>query len=153
MLKLRMLAVAVLLAGFGAFAQDSTQTPPATNAEPPATTAPKHMHGDQAEHRLKRLSKKLDLTDDQKEKMRPILEDESSQMKAVEGDSSLTSQQKHKKTREIRMASKSQMSAILTPEQKQKIQQGRTHGEGHHRMNHAHAAPGTTNSSSTEQQQ
>jgi len=153
MLKFKMLPVAMLLAGFGAFAQDSTQTPPATNAEPPATTAPKHMHGDQAEHRLKRLSKKLNLTDDQKEKIRPILEDESRQMKVVEGDNTLTSQQKHKKTREIRMASKSQMSAILTPEQKEKIQDGRTHGEGHHRMNHAHAASGTTDSSSTEQQQ
>jgi periplasmic protein CpxP/Spy len=149
----KMLLVALLLAGFGAFAQDSAQTPPAANAEPLATTAPKHMHGDQAEHRLKRLSKNLNLTDDQKEKIRPILEDEQQQMKAVEGDSTLTAQQKHKKTREIRMSSKSQMSAILTPEQKEKIQDGRMHGEGHHRMNHGNAAPGSTSSSPTDQQQ
>jgi Spy/CpxP family protein refolding chaperone len=45
------------------------------------------------------------------------------------------------------------MSAILTPEQKEKIQDGRMHGEGHHRMNHGNAAPGSTSSSPTDQQQ
>ena len=136
MLKFKMLPVAMLLTGFGAFAQDSTQTPPATNAEPPATTAPKHMHGDQAEHRLKRLSKKLNLTDDQKEKIRPILQDEEKQLTEMEADSALTAQQKHKKTKEIRRSSRSQLVAILTPEQKEKLPSGKAGGEGRH---HHHA--------------
>ncbi len=127
MSKFRMLLVAMLLAGFGALAQDSN---------PPATTSPKHnrMHGNRAEQKLKRLSKRLNLTDDQKEKMRPILQDEEKQLTSLESDSALTPQQKHRKTREIRMSFKSQMDAILTPEQKEKIQSGRTRVEGRHRM-------------------
>src|SRR2546426_4433795 len=130
MSKFRMLLVALLLAGFGAFAQDSSQ--PATT-----TAGPKHLRGDQAEHKLKRLSKKLNLTDDQKEKIRPILQDEEKQLKSLENDGTLTAQQKHRKARDIRMSSKSQMADILTPEQKQKIQSGRTRGEGHHAFSHS----------------
>src|SRR5438128_12400716 len=124
MSKFRMLLVALLLAGFGAFAQDPSQ--PATT-----TAGPKHLRGDQAEHKLKRLSKRLNLTDDQKEKIRPILQDEDKQITSLESDNTMSAQQKHKKMREIRMSSKSQMAAILTPEQKEKIQGGRMH-EGNH---------------------
>ena len=146
MSKFRMLLVALLLAGFGAFAQDSSQ--PATT-----TAGPKHLRGDQAEHKLKRLSKKLNLTDDQKEKIRPILQDEEKQLKSLENDGTLTAQQKHRKARDIRMSSKSQMADILTPEQKQKIQSGRTRGEGHHRMHPGSANSGNTDSSTSDQQQ
>jgi Spy/CpxP family protein refolding chaperone len=146
MAKFRMLLVAVLLAGFGAFAQDSSQ--PA-----PSTAGPKHMRGDRAEHRLKRLSKKLNLTDDQKEKVRPILQDEEKQLTSLESDSTLSTQQKRQKTREIRMASRSQMEAILTPEQKEKIQSGGMHGAGHHRMSPDKTNSGSADSSTSDQQQ
>jgi len=141
-----MLLVALLLAGFGAFAQDSSQ--------PAATTAgPKHMGGDRAEHKLKKLSKRLNLTDDQKEKIRPILQDQEKQLKSLESDTTLTAQQKHEKARDIRMSSKSQMADILTPEQKEKIQSRKTHGEGHHRMHPGKANSGTSDSSASDQQQ
>jgi Spy/CpxP family protein refolding chaperone len=142
MLRSGMLLIGVLLAGIVAFAQDSPQTPPATPAPPasapapPASTTPRHnhMHGDRAEQKLNRLSKRFDLTDDQKEKIRPILQDEEKKLTDLDNDSALTQQQKHRKTREIRMSSKSQMEAILTPEQKEKMpsakagRQGRRHG-------------------------
>ena len=146
MLKFRILLVALLLAGFGAFAQDSSQ--PTAN-----TASPKHARGDQAEHKLKRLSKKLSLTDDQKEKIRPILQDEEQQLTSLKSDNTLTAQQKHKKMREIRMSSKSQMESILTPEQKEKIQSGRMHGAGHHRMSPDKTNSGSTDSSPSDQQQ
>jgi len=146
MSKFRMLLVALLLAGFGAFAQDSSQ--PA-----PTTAGPKRLHGDQAEHRLKRLSKRLNLTDDQKEKIRPILQDEEKQLTSLESDNTLTAQQKHRKTREIRMSSRSQMDSILTVEQKAKIQGGRTHVGGHHRMSPGIANSGSTDSSTSDQHQ
>jgi hypothetical protein len=41
----------------------------------------------------------------------------------------------------------------LTPEQKQKIQSGRTRGEGHHRMHPGNANSGNTDSSTSDQQQ
>ena len=146
MLKLRMPLIALLLAGFGAFAQDSSQPVP-------APTSPKHMHGDRAERHLRRLSKRLNLTDDQKEKIRPIFQEEEKQLTGLETDSTLTAQQKHKKTREIRRSSKSQMDAILTPEQKEKVQGGRTRDEGRHRMPPGKANSATTDSNTSDQQQ
>ena len=137
MSRFSMLLVAVLLAGFAAFAQDSAQTsPPTTQAPPPATTSPKrnHMHGDRAEQRLRRMTKRLRLTDDQREKIRPILQDEEKQMASLEGDSSLTPHEQRRKEREIRMSSKTQIDAILTPEQKENMQSGKAgYGRRHPR--------------------
>ncbi len=136
----KLLIAALLLAGFTAFAQDSSQ--PA-----PATPGPKRhpMAADRAAHRLMRLSKHLNLTDDQKEKLRPILQEEVQQMKGVQGDASTTPQQKRKQMREIRMSSRSQMAAILTPEQKEKLRSGRGRPEGRHRMGPGKANSGTAN--------
>lgn len=147
----KLLIAALLLTAFTAFAQDSN--PPATTTLAPAPGAKRHqMRADRAEQRLKRLSKRLSLTGDQKDKLRPILHDEDQQMKSVEDDSSMTPQQKHRKTRGIRMSSRSQMDALLTPEQKEKLQSGRPRSEGRHRMHPGNANPGTTNSDTSEQQ-
>ena len=130
MSKLAILVVVGLMASLSA-SQDSSQ---------PASTAPAprhgHKQGDRAEQRLKRLSKKLNLTDDQKEKVRPILQDEEKQLTDMEADSTLTAQQKHKKTKEIRRSSRSQLDAILTPEQKEKLPSRKAGAEGRH---HQHA--------------
>ena len=127
MSRFAMLLAGVSLAGCVAFAQDSATTLP-------AGAAPGHdrVHKDSAEKRLKRMSKRLKLTDEQKEKLLPILQDEEKQAAAVEGDSALSPQQKHKKMREIRLASRSQMDPILTPEQKAQMPSVRPGGGGHH---------------------
>ncbi|HWZ82574.1 MAG TPA: hypothetical protein VNW47_08120 [Terriglobales bacterium] len=130
-----------------AFAQDSAQTPPVTGA----TSAPAHSkhsgaRPDRAEQRLKRLSKKVNLTDDQKEKVRPILQNEEKQTADLDSDTTLTPQQKHKKTREIRMASRSQIDEILTPEQKEMLPNHRTNAGGHH-----HQRPGATPQTGSDQ--
>ena len=134
MSKFAILVVVGLMASLSAFAQDSSQ---------PASTAPAprhgHKQGDRAEQRLKRLSKKLNLTDDQKEKVRPILQDEEKQLTDMEADSTLTAQQKHKKTKEIRRSSRAQLDAILTPEQKEKLPGRKAGAEGRHHQ-HAHQA-------------
>jgi len=141
------LLAGVLLAGCAAFAQDSNQPAPATGS-------PKHnhMHGDRAEQKLMRLSKRLNLTDDQREKIRPILQDEDKQLTSLESDTSLTSLQKHREMREIRMSSKSQMEDVLTSEQKEKLPSGRTRGEGRHHTPSGRANSGTTIPSSSDPQ-
>lgn len=73
--------------------------------------------------RLQAISDKLNLSDDQKTKLKPILQDEASQLKALKSDTSMTSDQKMDKAKEIRASHKSQIDAILTPEQQQKWQQ------------------------------
>jgi hypothetical protein len=51
------------------------------------------------------------------------------------------------------MSSRSQMDSILTVEQKAKIQGGRTHVGGHHRMSPGIANSGSTDSSTSDQHQ
>jgi Spy/CpxP family protein refolding chaperone len=53
----------------------------------------------------------------------------------------LTAQQKHKKMREIRMASKAQMDDVLTPEQKEKMPQMHSGAGAHHHRNSGTATP------------
>jgi Spy/CpxP family protein refolding chaperone len=107
------------------------------------------MQADKADQRLKRLSKRLNLTDDQKEKLRPILQDEEKQMKAIDDDTSLTQQQKHRKTRDARMASRTQMENILTDEQKQKLGPAGQHGGGQHHGRHNRTTTAAPNSATT----
>ena len=112
----RLLAAALLLTGAIALAQDSDQSVP---AQPGARYDQRRR--DRAEDRLRRMSKELNLTDDQKEKLKPILQDEAQQMKSVQADNSLTAQQRRKKMREIHKTFEPQVQAVLTPEQRDKL--------------------------------
>lgn len=111
------LAILVLSAAGVTFAQTSPQ----------ASTADKHagMHqkGESAEQHLQMLSEKLNLTDEQKAKLKPILQDQMQQMKAVREDSSLSEDQKRAKMKSIHESLHDQINAVLTPEQQAKFKQ------------------------------
>ena len=76
-----------------------------------------------AETRLQEMSKQLNLTDDQKAKLKPILEDELQQVQAVRDDSSLTKKEKFAKLKSIRDAHAPEINGVLTPEQQEKLKQ------------------------------
>jgi len=90
-------------------------------------------HGQRAGH-LEWLSKELNLTDEQKEKVKPILDEQTKQMHATQEDSSLTQEQKHDKMKQIHQTTHSQINDILTPEQQKKFaalkEQQKEHREG-----------------------
>lgn len=65
----------------------------------------------------------LNLTDDQKAKLRPIIADENQQMEALRNDNSLSQQQKIDKANQVRAQASPKIKAILTPEQLQKLAQ------------------------------
>jgi Spy/CpxP family protein refolding chaperone len=71
--------------------------------------------------KLEKLSSELNLTDDQKTQLKPILQGEYKELQGVNADSSLSDDQKKSKMAEIHESSKTQMSSILTPEQKTKL--------------------------------
>jgi len=77
------------------------------------------------ENRLKMLSEKLNLTEDQQAKLKPILEDQSKQMKAIHDDSSLAPADRQAKMKELHDSSVEKMNAILTPDQQVKWKQMR----------------------------
>jgi periplasmic protein CpxP/Spy len=71
--------------------------------------------------KLQQLSSELNLTDDQKTQLKPVLQGEFKQLKAVHDDSSLSADQKQSKMTEIHEGAKSQINSILTPEQQKKL--------------------------------
>jgi Spy/CpxP family protein refolding chaperone len=77
------------------------------------------------EARLKMLTEKLNLTEDQQAKLKPILEDQSKQMKALHDDTSLAPADKQAKMKELHESSIEKVNAILTPDQQAKWKQMR----------------------------
>ncbi|HWR17600.1 MAG TPA: hypothetical protein VN577_22415 [Terriglobales bacterium] len=78
-----------------------------------------------AEDRLKNLSEKLQLSDDQKAKIKPILEDEASQLQQIKKDGSKSRQEKVSKAREIHQAHMDKIRPILTDDQQKKLDEMR----------------------------
>ena len=71
-------------------------------------------------NRLAMIAEKLNLTDEQKTAIKPILATEVNDMTAVMQDNSLSKEQKQTKIAGIREASDTKINALLTPEQQAK---------------------------------
>jgi Spy/CpxP family protein refolding chaperone len=73
------------------------------------------------QQKLQRMSSELNLTDDQKTKLKPILQNEVGQLKTVRDDTSMSADAKQAKMKEIHSSAKQQINTILTPDQQQKL--------------------------------
>jgi len=73
-----------------------------------------------ADQRLQRMAQALQLTGDQQEKIKPILESEASQMQELRANTSLSQEDRMAKMKEIRANTTSQINPILTPDQQTK---------------------------------
>ena len=83
-----------------------------------------HWRGMQSpEGHLARLTHQLNLTQDQQDKIKPILEDQHKQMMALRQDSSLSRDQKRAKFMELRKNTTQQIQANLRADQVTKFQQ------------------------------
>jgi periplasmic protein CpxP/Spy len=71
--------------------------------------------------RMDMMSKKLNLTDDQKAKMKPLLENEVKQMQDLRQDTSLSRQEKRAKFQQMRESTNSQIRSLLNPDQQKKF--------------------------------
>jgi len=94
------LATGLLLAGQ---TSATPQTSPQSH-EAMGTTSP--------ETHLQTLSEKLNLTEDQKTKLKPILQEQAQQLKAVRDDPSLTPEQKTAKKKAIYETTHDQINAV-----------------------------------------
>lgn len=63
----------------------------------------------------------LNLTEDQKARLRPILIEENQQLEAVRNDTTMKQEEKIAKANEIRQTASPKIRAVLTPEQLQKL--------------------------------
>ncbi len=80
-------------------------------------------HGDRAATKLSKLSSKLNLTEDQKSKIKPILQNEAKQTEGIRANNALSQDQKHTRIKEIHQTTRSEMRPILTAQQQQKLDQ------------------------------
>jgi Spy/CpxP family protein refolding chaperone len=98
-----------------------TNTPPAGAppvGAPPAGQRPQGLRGPS----LDQLAKMLDLTDDQKAKVKPIIEARDKKIADLRSDTSLSQEDRRAKMMAVREENTTQMKAVLTPEQFDKWQ-------------------------------
>ena len=98
------------------------------------------------DQRLQRMTQALDLSEDQQQKIKPILENESTQMQSLRGDTSLSQEDRMAKMKTIREGTASQINPILNADQQKKYAEMMSH-MGHGR------GPGGQNQSAPPQPQ
>src|SRR5215469_37354 len=97
-------ALLIALTGLRVAAQtDATSVDPETKAK--------------VQEKLAQISSEFNLTDAQKAQLKPMLQSEVQQLKAVKDDTSLSPDQKEDKSKAIHQSFKSEISGVLTPEQ------------------------------------
>ena len=96
-------------------AQDST-----TNTPPPPAAPQRGMRGGAPS--FDQVSQQLNLTDDQKPKVKAVLDDMRKQNSDVRADQSVTGADRRAKMQSIRDDANTKLKAILTPDQFQKWQ-------------------------------
>jgi protein CpxP len=101
----------------------STESKPQASSDRSQTDSAGNLHRNRVGERLKWLSQQLNLTEEQKKQLKPILAGELKQMRAVGEDASLTQDQKREKMKQIHEALRPQVQAILTSEQQVKFAQ------------------------------
>ncbi|HVZ17050.1 MAG TPA: hypothetical protein VG897_08030 [Terriglobales bacterium] len=100
-----LIAIALLLCAGVSLAQDASQA--------------------SAGDRLKRMADELNLTDAQKEKIKPILEDEVQKLQALRADTSQSRREKFSKAKEINKNAVGQIRPLLNPDQQKKYDEMR----------------------------
>lgn len=124
--KLASVAVSVFLFAVLAVTNQAFAQPPGgdytddsgTMMGPPRGRGP--MMGGSPQDRLMMMTRYLNLTDEQKKKIKPILDEEAGKIKVVRDDSSLTQDQKREKVRAIHAATYERIKPLLTAEQLKK---------------------------------
>jgi septal ring factor EnvC (AmiA/AmiB activator) len=80
-----------------------------------------------ADQRLQRMTQALDLSEDQQQKIKPILENESTQMQSLRADSSMSQDDRMAKMKQIRETTTSQINPILNADQQKKYAEMASH--------------------------
>ena len=133
MRKIWTTALAVCLMSLATVAVAGVLTP----QEPPATSNPSDEaepgrlgRGRNIEKRLEDLNKQLNLTAQQKGKIRPLLKHEAKRIREVRSNTTLTQAQLRRRIAMIRRTTNQHIAELLTPEQKQKWQDVRQDRRG-----------------------
>lgn len=130
MFKLPFVAVAFAMAIPFSQAEDAATPPPPLPPPPPGEHGPGPGgpgHGPRGD-RFKMMVEKLNLTEDQKTKIKPIMEEEMKAMAAVRDDESLGKAARREKIMEIVKRTRDQIRPLLTPEQQKTLDEMKERG-------------------------
>jgi Spy/CpxP family protein refolding chaperone len=107
------------LAVAGVWAQQESPTPtnPPDEGAPPSSSG-RAGRGGNVENRLEMMSKQLNLTDAQKEKIRPLLKHEMERMREIRNNTSLSQAEARQRMATVRRNTREHIAEVLTPEQK-----------------------------------
>jgi Spy/CpxP family protein refolding chaperone len=72
-------------------------------------------------HRWNAMAKWLQLTDEQKARIKSIVDNAREQARKIRSDASLTREQKRKQLLELRKNTRQEIGSVLTPEQREKM--------------------------------
>ena len=133
---------------FGALAFAAAPQDAQSGQQPSTQSGTGHGHGAgegrgrgmgmDPEAMLEHMSKELNLTDDQKTKIKPILEDQSKQMQDLRQNTSTSPEDRHAKMKQIHENTMSQVRSILTSDQQKKLDEMMSH-QGERGQGHAHS--------------
>ncbi len=115
---IKIAASAVLIFGLGLCGARAN-----AQAGPPDTAHSGRGHRMSPDQQLDHLSKALNLTDDQKNQIRPILQDRSEKMQSIRSDSALSREDRRTRMREAFEDSGNKIRSVLNDDQKQKFDQ------------------------------
>jgi len=102
-------------------ADDKTDTKP---ADKPAVTKARPARGE----RLQQISEELKLSDEQKEKLKPVFQEQAKKARELRADKDLSKEDRLAKVKELREGMNTKLKAILTPEQLEKWNKLRKEG-------------------------
>jgi len=130
-MKVKYLALFSMILAFVLIAPHASAQDTATTAAAPGTTATKSTTkkskstgvaktAGRADSELADLSTKLTLTDDQKAKIKPIIDDKEAKIHVIKKSTTGSADDSKSKTEAIRTSANTQIRALLTPDQ-QKI--------------------------------
>ena len=91
---------------------------------------------------VEHLSTELNLSEDQKAKIRPMADDVFTQMNQVNKDSSLSEQERREKVQQIHENALGQVKTILNPDQQKKLDEMMAGHARHNEMVHSHDGHG-----------
>jgi len=115
----RAVVCVMLLAAFVWVSQAVGQSPSGQGAPgqgPPPGGPPRFT----PEAQLDRLAQQLNLTDDQKAKIKPILEDQAKQFQTLRDDTSVSPEDRRSQFMQIRENTSKKIRAVLDPDQQKK---------------------------------
>jgi len=92
-------------------------------AEEPTPAVPESAARERIQQRLRTLTEQLNLSEEQKAKIGPILEDEARQLRELRQNTSLAPAERRAKARQIFQTHREQIDQVLTPEQREKMKE------------------------------